>query len=90
MGGIGATEIIIIAVLILVFFGAKKFPDIARSMGKGLKEFKKASSEFTQPLKESMRDDPKNIAHTHNHDMPNKSHEHKEAESKAPTENKQV
>ena len=38
--GLGATEFIIIAVFILVFFGAKRIPELARGLGQGIKEFK--------------------------------------------------
>jgi sec-independent protein translocase protein TatA len=41
-GDIGFTEILIIVFVILIFFGAKKIPEIAQGFGKGIKEFKKA------------------------------------------------
>ena len=41
MGRIGFTEIIVILVVILLLFGAKRIPELARSLGKGLQEFKK-------------------------------------------------
>jgi sec-independent protein translocase protein TatA len=41
-GNLGAGEIIIILVVLLIFFGAKKIPDLAQGLGKGMKEFKKA------------------------------------------------
>lgn len=40
--GIGTTEIIIIAVVILVLFGGRKLPELARGIGDAVKEFKKA------------------------------------------------
>lgn len=42
---IGTTEIIIIAVLILVLFGGKKIPELMRGIGQSIKEFRKASKE---------------------------------------------
>lgn len=39
--GLGVTEIIIIAIVIIVLFGARKIPDLFRGMGKGIKDFKK-------------------------------------------------
>ena len=46
----GATEIIIIFFVILLLFGAKKLPELAKGLGKGIKEFKKASSEITEDI----------------------------------------
>ncbi len=43
MGNIGTTELIIIALLLLVFFGAKRIPDLARGIGKGIREFRAAT-----------------------------------------------
>lgn len=42
IGRIGATEIIIIVAILLLFFGAKKIPELMRGMGRGVKEFKDA------------------------------------------------
>jgi sec-independent protein translocase protein TatA len=41
MGNLGVPELIIIALVILVLFGAKKIPDLAKGIGQGIKEFKK-------------------------------------------------
>lgn len=43
--GIGTTELIIIAVILLVLFGGKKLPELARGVGDSIKEFRKASKE---------------------------------------------
>jgi sec-independent protein translocase protein TatA len=45
IGGIGITELIIILVIVLVIFGAKKLPEIGGGMGKAIQNFKKATSE---------------------------------------------
>lgn len=45
MAGLGAQELIIVLVIILLLFGAKKLPELAGSMGKSIKEFRKASEE---------------------------------------------
>ncbi len=42
--GIGTTEIIIIAVVLLILFGGKKLPELGRGLGDAIKEFKKALS----------------------------------------------
>jgi|AntAceMinimDraft_17_1070374.scaffolds.fasta_scaffold01072_10 sec-independent protein translocase protein TatA len=44
LGIIGGQEIIIIAIILLVLFGGRKIPELMRGLGKGIKEFKKASS----------------------------------------------
>jgi len=46
--GIGSAELLFILVIALIFFGPRKLPQLARSMGKGLAEFRKASDEFKQ------------------------------------------
>jgi sec-independent protein translocase protein TatA len=42
LGNIGTSELLIILLIILVFFGAKKIPDLASGLGKGIRSFKKA------------------------------------------------
>jgi len=45
MAFLGAPEIIIVLVLVLLLFGGKKIPEMMRGLGKGVKDFKDASSE---------------------------------------------
>jgi len=47
MGGLGWPEILIILVIVLLLFGAKKLPELARSLGKSINEFKKGKDEGT-------------------------------------------
>ena len=49
---IGTTEIIIIAVVLMVLFGAKKLPEFARGIGESGRELKKASKEFKEAFNE--------------------------------------
>lgn len=49
--GIGTSELLIIFVVLLFLFGAKKLPELARGMGKSIKEFKKATSEIEEDIK---------------------------------------
>lgn len=44
MFGLGSTEIIVIAVVLVLLFGSKKIPDLMKGLGSGIKEFKKAST----------------------------------------------
>jgi sec-independent protein translocase protein TatA len=50
IGNIGFPEIMIILVIVLLLFGAKRIPEIAGSMGKGIKEFKKNINEATRDI----------------------------------------
>lgn len=50
MGSLGWPEIIAILVIVLVIFGPKRLPEIGRSLGKGIKEFKKSTSELQEHL----------------------------------------
>lgn len=50
MGSLGPFEIIIIAVVLLLFFGAKRLPELARGIGKSLKEFKKATRDIQDEI----------------------------------------
>ena len=50
LGPLGTPELIIIAILVLVLFGAQKLPTFARSLGKSMGEFKKARDEFEHEL----------------------------------------
>jgi sec-independent protein translocase protein TatA len=44
MGGLGAPEIILIIIAILILFGGKKIPELMKGLGKGMKEFKDAQN----------------------------------------------
>lgn len=50
-GNLGAGEIILIVLVILIFFGPKKIPEIAQGIGKGMREFKKAMRDVEDGLK---------------------------------------
>ena len=49
-GNIGATEIILILLVILIFFGARKIPELAQGLGKGLREFRKAARDIQEDV----------------------------------------
>jgi sec-independent protein translocase protein TatA len=48
--GLSGTELVIVVVAVLVLFGAKKIPEFAKGLGKGINEFKKASREVTDSI----------------------------------------
>jgi TatA/E family protein of Tat protein translocase len=54
-GSIGMPELIIIFVIALIIFGPRKLPELGRSLGKSLSEFKKASNELKTTLEEEIR-----------------------------------
>jgi sec-independent protein translocase protein TatA len=56
MGRIGMPEIIIIGLAIILLFGAKKLPEIAAALGKAIREFKKASKEVQDGVKDAVDD----------------------------------
>ena len=57
--GMGPGELLLIFLLVLIVFGPGKLPEIGSALGKGIKEFRKATDEITQELSKSM-DDEKN------------------------------
>ena len=62
MGNLGMPELILIMVLALLLFGPKKLPEIGKSVGKALGEFKRASNDLKRTIEDEMekvqRDEP--------------------------------
>ncbi|NLD99515.1 MAG: twin-arginine translocase TatA/TatE family subunit [Fibrobacter sp.] len=56
MGMIGTQELILICAILVLLFGAKKIPEIASGIGKGIKEFRKASNEVTAELNKTEKE----------------------------------
>lgn len=52
-------EMIVIFLIVLLLFGAKKIPELARGVGKGMGEFKKAKTEFEREIKEGEKEGEK-------------------------------
>jgi sec-independent protein translocase protein TatA len=57
VGGLGGWEIILIMFVILVFFGAKRIPELARGLGKGIREFKDATNEIKKDIESGIKED---------------------------------
>ena len=58
MPNLGPMEILVILVVALIVFGPKKLPEIGKSIGKGMREFKKASSDVMSTLEAPDEDEP--------------------------------
>jgi sec-independent protein translocase protein TatA len=55
--GLGGWEVILILAVVLILFGAKKLPELAKGLGQGIREFKKASNEITSELQRAGEED---------------------------------
>jgi sec-independent protein translocase protein TatA len=60
MGSLGAPEIILIIIAILILFGGKKIPELMKGLGKGMKEFKDAQNGETANPTNTTEEKPKN------------------------------
>ena len=54
---LGGMEVVLIFAVILLLFGARKLPELARGLGQGIKEFKKATSDVTNEMHRAMEED---------------------------------
>jgi sec-independent protein translocase protein TatA len=61
MFGLGFPELMLIFVIALIVFGPKKLPELGRSVGRELAEFKKASEDFQESMKAEMKDVEKTV-----------------------------
>jgi len=57
IGGLGAGEMFMILLIVLVFFGANKIPELAKGLGKGIREFKEASKEVQTNIEKGIEKD---------------------------------
>jgi sec-independent protein translocase protein TatA len=54
-GNIGGGEVLLIILFILVFFGAKKIPELAQGLGKGIREFRKAARDIQDDVEKEVK-----------------------------------
>ena len=59
MFGLGYQELLLILVIVLILFGAQRLPDLARSLGSSVKEFKKGVTELKDEASTQKKDDDK-------------------------------
>ena len=57
MFDLGAGELVLIVFVVLILFGPKKLPELAQSLGRGMREFKRAQREFTEQINQAVNDD---------------------------------
>jgi len=60
MFGLSPWELLLILVVVLLLFGAKRLPEVAQGLGKGIREFKRAMKDTTDEIKGSVNEPPKN------------------------------
>ncbi|MGA2081321.1 MAG: twin-arginine translocase TatA/TatE family subunit [Holophaga sp.] len=59
MGSIGIDKLLLLGIALLIFFGPNKLPELGKALGKGIQEFKKASREFGDSVKEGAAEEEK-------------------------------
>ena len=57
--GLGAPEIVVIVLVVLLLFGGRKIPELMKGLGSGIREFNKAKNEVSDQIKEGMKEEPK-------------------------------
>lgn len=89
MGSLGPFELVLIFLAILLIFGAKRIPEIARGLGKGIKEFKSATRDISNEF--NVDDNPNRIQPPHQapHSTPRSTESSTSVEQPRPTEQSQ-
>jgi len=59
MGSIGIEKLLLLGIALMIFFGPSKLPELGKALGKGISEFKKASREFGESVKEGVVEEEK-------------------------------
>ncbi len=58
IGGMGTGELILIFAVVVLLFGAKKLPELAKGLGKGIKEFKDATKDVRENIEDGLKETP--------------------------------
>lgn len=61
LSGIGAGEVLVILMVVLLFFGSKRIPELAKGLGKGLRQLKDASDGIQQDITDSVRETQRHL-----------------------------
>lgn len=59
IGGLGGYEVIVVLFMILLLFGGKKIPELARGLGKGIREFNSAKASIESEIKQGIKEEDK-------------------------------
>src|SRR5439155_6375201 len=92
MGQLGFSEMLLIFIVALLVFGPKKLPELGKSLGKGIREFKKATEELKSSWEDQVKDvsaplnEVKNDLHNMGQDMKADFYKHLETAAAAPDE----
>lgn len=57
IGGLGVSEILLIVLVVLLFFGGKKIPEMMKGLGKGVRSFKEGMNEIEKDIKDDIKKD---------------------------------
>lgn len=74
----GGSELIVIILVLLLLFGAKRLPELAKGLGKSIREFKKATSEVEENIRDAMKEEEKTAPKTPAQKTDSKPEEHKD------------
>ncbi len=59
LGNLGTSEMVLIVIAILIFFGGKKIPELMKGIGSGVREFNNAKNNVKSQIEDGMREQPK-------------------------------
>src|SRR5436190_17901902 len=90
--GLGGWEILLILAVVLILFGAKKLPELAKGLGQGIKEFKKATREVTEEIHNATDVDsepPRKTTYSNSKSLPEGTKPESETASAVPQSSKE-